>query len=397
MKLDIMTLLVMNLIVNAVSAWAMAVIWRENRRQYPGIGYWLANMLLQTGGLALILMRDRLPDMFCVLLANLMMQSGAVLLLAGLARFTEAPWRQGRNIALLAVFTLAMAYSLYAAPDMQARQIIVSASIILITGQAAWLLLRDVGPRFRAVTNLTGYVLVGFVATSLARIVLIVTKPAGTQDFFHSGMADALAITLYTTLNACLAICLVLAVNRRLLADVGALKDELEVLATHDALTGLPNRPLFYDRLAVALAGARRQDVQLAVMSVDLDGFKGVNDSLGHPAGDALLTEAARRLAGCLRASDTVSRFGGDEFVLLIGDVGGPGDALAVAAKILAAFREPFVLAGQETRVSASIGVALSPAHGREIEELVRRSDEALYRAKAGGRDACRLYGEDAA
>jgi diguanylate cyclase (GGDEF)-like protein len=397
MKLDIMTLLVMNLIVNAVSAWAMAVIWREHRRRYPGIGFWLANMLLQTGGLALILSRGRLPDLFCVLLANLMMQSGAVLLFAGLARFTEAPSRQGRNMALLAFFALAMAYYLYRVPNMQARQIVVSVSIILITGQAAWLLLRDVAPRFRSIASLAGYVLVGFVATSLGRIVLILTNPAGAQDFFRSGAADALAITLYTTLNACLAICLVLAVNRRLLADVGALKDELEILATHDALTGLPNRPLFYDRLAVALAGARRQDVQLAVMSVDLDGFKGVNDSLGHPAGDLLLQEAARRLAGCLRASDTVSRFGGDEFLLLIGDVGGPGDALAVAAKILAAFREPFALDGREARVSASIGVALSPAHGREIEELVRRSDEALYRAKAGGRDACRLYGEDAA
>ena len=396
MKLDIMTLLVMNLIGNAVSAWAMAVIWREHRRRYPGIGFWLANMLLQTAGVALILTRGRLPDVLCVLLANLMMQSGAVLLLAGLARFTESPSRQGRNIVWLAVFALAMAYALYVVPDMQARQIIVSASIILITGQAAWLLLREAAPRFRAVANLAGYVLIGFVATSLARIVLIVTNPLGTQDFFSAGTADALAITLYTTLNACLAICLVLAVNRRLLADVGALKDELEVLATHDALTGLPNRPLFYDRLAVALAGARRQDIQLAVMSVDLDGFKHVNDSLGHPAGDALLKEAARRLAGCLRASDTVSRFGGDEFVLLIGDVGGPGDALTVAAKILAAFREPFQLADQEARVSASIGVALSPAHGREIEELVHRSDEALYRAKAGGRDACRLYGEDA-
>jgi len=387
LKLDIMTLLVMNLIVNAVSSWAMAVIWRENRKRYPGLGFWLMNMTLQTAGLGLVLLKGAVPDIICIVLANLLLQSGAVFLLAGLGRFTGEPTRNWRNAALLAVFTLAMAHFTYLRPDMQARQITVSAMIILVMGQACWLLLMKTAPGFRAITNITGYVLLGFVGVSLLRIFLTLANPLHTNDFFISGTADALAITLYTTLNACLAICLVLMVNRRLLADVRALKDELEIMATHDALTGLPNRPLFYDRFAVALASTKRNGTMLAVMSLDLDRFKQVNDTLGHPVGDKLLIEAARRLTGILRKVDTVARFGGDEFVLLLWALGSPDDARDIAEKILAAFQKPFELDGHAVSVSVSIGIALFPRHGEDIGLLVKKSDEALYMAKADGKN----------
>lgn len=392
MKLDILTLLVMNLIGNAVSSWAMAVIWRENRRRYPGIGFWLANMLLQTAGLGLILLKGAVPDLVCIVLANLLLQTGAVLLLAGLERFTGVAARHWHNAALLALFTLLMTNHAVLRPDMQARQITVSAMIILVMGQACWLLFRKAAPRFRAITNIAGYVLLGFILASVLRIAMTLAHPLHTNDFFTSGMADALAITLYTSLNACLAICLVLVVNRRLISDLLALKDELEVMATHDALTGLPNRPLFHDRFAVALAGARRSGAMLAVMSLDLDGFKHVNDTLGHPAGDKLLVEAARRLSATLRQVDTVARFGGDEFVLLLWELDSADDARDIAEKILAALRRPFLLDGQTASVSASIGIALYPGDGADIQELTKSSDQALYQVKAEGKNGYRFF-----
>ena len=393
MKLDIMTLLVMNLIIVAVSVWAMAILWVEHRRRYRGIGYWLASMACQGAGLVLVLLKGLVPDYACIVLANLLIQSGSVFLLAGFAAFVGQSARQWRNVVLLALLTAAMAVFTFLRPDMQARQITVSVVIILIMSQACWLLFKKTPPRFRAVTNLAGYVLSGYIAASALRIAMTLANPLHTNDFFISGMADALAITLYTTLNACLSICLTLVVNRRLLADVKALKDEMEVMATHDALTGLPNRALFHDRFAVAMENARRGGTMLAVMSIDLDGFKQVNDTLGHAAGDELLVQAARRITGVLRKVDTVARFGGDEFLLLLWELDSAQAAGVVAEKVLSALRSPFLLDGKAATVTASIGIALFPQHGDAPEGLLKRSDQALYQAKADGRNCFRHAG----
>ncbi|WP_243438193.1 GGDEF domain-containing protein [Fundidesulfovibrio soli] len=391
MKLDIMTLLVMNLIIVAVSVWATAILWVEHRRRYRGTGFWLASMVCQSAGLSLVLLKGLVPDYASIVLANLLIQSGSVGLLAGFAAFVGESAGQWRNVALLALFTGAMAVFTYLRPDMQARQITVSVVIILIMSQACWLLFRKAPPRFRAITNLAGYVLSGYIAASALRIAMTLANPLHTNDFFISGVADALAITLYTTLNACLSICLTLVVNRRLLADVQALKDEMEVMATHDALTGLPNRSLFRDRFAVALENAKRGGTMLAVMSIDLDGFKQVNDTLGHAAGDELLVQAAGRITGVLRRVDTVARFGGDEFVLLLWELETAQAAGLVAEKVLASLRSPFLLDGTAASVTASIGIALFPQNGDDAEGLVKKSDQALYLAKADGKDGFRF------
>ena len=164
-------------------------------------------------------------------------------------------------------------------------------------------------------------------------------------------------------------------------------------LALHDALTGLPNRALFQDRLAQALARARRasggdpdKEEQVAVMLLDLDGFKDVNDTLGHQTGDQLLQAVAIRLVPLLRASDTLARLGGDEFALVQAGVRRPGDAEALAGKLLRQFAEPFAVDGHSFHVSASLGIALFPRDGGDAEALLRGADLALYRAKAEGR-----------
>jgi diguanylate cyclase (GGDEF)-like protein len=163
-------------------------------------------------------------------------------------------------------------------------------------------------------------------------------------------------------------------------------------LAYHDSLTGLANRLLLQDRLEIALAGSRRRGGLVAVFFLDLDGFKRINDRAGHGGGDILLIEAAARLVTLLREGDTVARIGGDEFVILISDVGRPADVLPVAEKILTAMRTPFTIDGLEVFITVSIGIAVGPADGAEGEVLVRNADVAMYRAKEQGRDRCELF-----
>lgn len=159
----------------------------------------------------------------------------------------------------------------------------------------------------------------------------------------------------------------------------------LQHIARHDPLTDLPNRELFHDRLQTALRLSERNPSPLSLLYLDLDRFKLVNDTLGHSIGDLLLQEVARRLRHCVRESDTVGRIGGDEFLVLLNGIDPPEQALAVAEKIRAALDQPFDLAGQQVRVSPSIGVAFYPAHGRDYKQLIRYADEAMYDAKKSG------------
>jgi diguanylate cyclase (GGDEF)-like protein/PAS domain S-box-containing protein len=169
----------------------------------------------------------------------------------------------------------------------------------------------------------------------------------------------------------------------------------LQYIAHHDPLTELPNRGLFHDRLQAALVRARRNNERLAVLYIDLDGFKQVNDRHGHPVGDQLLQEVAHRIQGCLRESDTVGRIGGDEFVVLLDNIAQPEHAVAVAGKIRAAIDRPFELFGQPLRVSASIGVAVHPRHGDDNRQLIRHADEAMYAAKKLGGNRLLVAGAD--
>lgn len=164
-------------------------------------------------------------------------------------------------------------------------------------------------------------------------------------------------------------------------------QQRIEHMALHDALTGLPNRVLLEDRIDMALARMNREEGGLALLFVDLDGFKRVNDTLGHAMGDRLLETIARRVRAVLRESDTLARWGGDEFVVLL-EADAPCEAArAVAEKMLQAVRQPVQLGGETVTVSASIGVACAPRDGRDAQTLLRRADEALYEAKEAGRD----------
>ena len=171
------------------------------------------------------------------------------------------------------------------------------------------------------------------------------------------------------------------------LTERKALEERLHYQAFHDYLTDLPNRQLFMDRLGQALRRTRRWHHQVAVLFMDLDGFKVVNDSLGHEAGDALLTLVAQRLRRCLRPEDTLARFGGDEFVMLIDAVDDPAQAVRVAERITEELRRPFIMEGRDLYALASIGISLSDARTHEPDDLLREADTAMYRAKDTGWD----------
>lgn len=166
-------------------------------------------------------------------------------------------------------------------------------------------------------------------------------------------------------------------------------------LANYDSLTGLPNRTLFHDRLTHALAKARRGKGMVALLFLDLDRFKLINDSLGHHAGDELLKFVSRRLLKNARENDTVARLGGDEFTIILEELQNTEDATTVARKILDVMNQPFIIDGHEMFVTTSIGIAIYPQDGEDIEELLKNADTAMYRAKEQGRNNYRYYTSD--
>lgn len=181
-----------------------------------------------------------------------------------------------------------------------------------------------------------------------------------------------------------------IAAFNRLLNKLNQQQTELARMAHHDALTGLPNRALLSDRLNMALARAQRNERKLGLLFLDLDGFKLINDNYGHKAGDKVLWQAAQRLSGIVRQTDTLARIGGDEFVLLIGDLGADAEDVAriVAAKCLEAMQEPFDIGGEQRQLGISIGIALGGG-ASSADSLLQAADQAMYRAKKSGRSGC--------
>jgi diguanylate cyclase (GGDEF)-like protein/PAS domain S-box-containing protein len=172
-------------------------------------------------------------------------------------------------------------------------------------------------------------------------------------------------------------------------------EDRINRLAHHDTLTGLPNRNLLNDRITHALARVRRHGGHVAVLYVDLDRFKPINDNLGHEAGDAVLCEVAARLCSCIRGSDTVSRIGGDEFVVVVEEISRPGEAAMVARKIVDVLSRPIEYQGNFCLVGASIGIAIYPLDGTSMEDVCKAADIAMYRVKNTGRNGFCFYSED--
>ncbi len=180
--------------------------------------------------------------------------------------------------------------------------------------------------------------------------------------------------------------------SHRTILQLGSTRERARHLASHDQLTGLANRLLFHDQLSRALAVARRSRHKVAVLYIDLDGFKNINDTLGHAVGDGLLRGIARQITSCLRESDSAARLGGDEFAVLLPNIQAERDAERVAEKLLAALNRPIPLRNRSLATTASIGIALFPKDGSEPDDLLRKADTAMYATKERGRNAYSLF-----
>ena len=165
----------------------------------------------------------------------------------------------------------------------------------------------------------------------------------------------------------------------------------LESLALHDELTGLPNRRLLMDRLSLSIAHARRSKCTIAVMYLDLDGFKQINDTLGHDAGDTLLSMVAARLVAAVRQEDTVARLGGDEFVIALWELSHADGVAKLVSKVIQSVSQPYIIQGHGVSMTASVGVSIYPTHGEEVETLMKSADLALYEAKRAGKNDYRI------
>jgi diguanylate cyclase (GGDEF)-like protein len=222
------------------------------------------------------------------------------------------------------------------------------------------------------------------------------TLSLSTQEAFaerYGRGIETLAAAAGVVLSLLLALLAWLMVNGRdrALQLAEAMTEELRHMAQHDPLTGLPNRALFSDRLHQELAHAKRRQGRFAMVFLDLDYFKPINDSFGHDIGDQVLRQVARRLRDSVRAADTVGRIGGDEFVVLMAQISASDSIPALAEKLREALRQPFLVAGHELSLSCSVGVAVYPEDGTDALALTKGADDAMYCAKVAGRDCVRL------
>ena len=186
--------------------------------------------------------------------------------------------------------------------------------------------------------------------------------------------------------------CILTSIND--ISEMNRIKNKLEIMALHDTLTGLPNRQLFYDRAEIVFANAKRDKSHVAVVSLDMDRLKLINDQWGHIAGDFALVSVSARLSNLLRKGDTVSRFGGDEFLILLDGVVHVEDIGYVVKKMIDSVAEPIIFEGNPMEISASAGIAVYPNDDLEIEELIRKSDEAMYYIKEHGRNGYKFYSD---
>ena len=512
MGFDIKTILVVSLLLNIISSIAIAAVWRNSRKRFLGINFWVTNTIFQSIGSLFIVLRGILPDFISIVLSNFLLMLGAIMLLTGLKKFIGNKSKEIHNYIMLALFTLVYIYFGSVNSNLFARTVTLSVLFTIISAQSCFILFTKSNKKYRDFILPTGIILGGYIIVSITRVLLMLFFPTNQSDFFKTGVIDFLSVILYLCLSAGLTVSLILMVNKRLLREVkiqeekytkafhsapfaitlirlsdgiiievndgfesmtgydsiettgktsidlelwvedddriafltalnndeivqnreilfrkksreiftglfssskvninnedcaisiigdiselSEMKKKLESLASHDVLTGLPNRILFQERFDLTLAYAKRKNKSFAMLSLDLDKLKNINDTHGHDVGDKTLIELAKRLNNVLRKSDTVARFGGDEFMILLSDIASREDSDIVITKILEQINRPLIIDELVVNITVSLGVSIYPQDGEDMNELSKKSDKALYYVKEHGRANYKFYSE---
>ncbi|MDI1230316.1 MAG: EAL domain-containing protein [Methylobacter sp.] len=397
MKLDIFTSLINLLIVYMVFAIAFAITARRHPN-LDGPRHWLfACLALFTGYLGLGL-RGVIPDILSIVVANSLTLTGGVFLWTGIRRFFGLRWHWSLFALFVLPGTVLLSLFMTVWPSIPARQIIMSVFSILISAFA----IRDVLQQRSFALIMETNLFIGVVGTEIVmhfiRITTLMMVPVSTDSYLlGQNQPDKLFFIVLFMLSASRLLILVTLVSARL-------QNELNQLASLDPLTQLPNRRLLLQRLKHGINRERRSGKQMALLMLDLDRFKTVNDKLGHTAGDELLQQVAGRIQSRLREADTVARLGGDEFIVLLEDIAHPEDAARVAEEIVAALSRPFQLLrsneadhepGRDVQIGASIGISLYPQHADSAELLMEQADTAMYEAKQAGRGCYAYFSEE--
>jgi diguanylate cyclase (GGDEF)-like protein len=260
---------------------------------------------------------------------------------------------------------------------------------------ANWMKYAKVGSAVIMGLAITGMHYTGMAAARFAANTICLTGPLVDNSWMAGTLAGTTFLILCATLGLSVIDSRMASKTAKMAASLKRANDELQRIALLDPLTKLPNRVLLEDRIEQAIAQAERSKLNCAVIFVDLDRFKTINDSLGHMVGDELLRAVGARLQTLVRAEDTVSRLGGDEFVILLREVIDAPDAAAVGDKILTELREPFRAHDKELYITPSIGISLFPLNGQTAQMLITQADAAMYNAKQEGRNGCRLFASE--
>ena len=393
MNIDLHTLFIVLVVTSFFQAVAILIQYLENRT-YRGIGWWVLGFTALALGYILLLLRDYISvDLVSIVLANATIVASAIFIYIGIMQFLDKKVHPGFIISIFCVFVLSFSYFTFVRDDITIRSFIVSVALIIVLLLAAISLYKNKTPTMTTSANFVSAILLAMGVFFILRAIALLTISPIDNIFTPTLMQTAVFLGQLIE-GILLTFGLIIMVNQRLYMDLMKNIDErkkveqkLEEMATHDYLTGLPNRALLTDRFIVAVALAKRNKSGLAIMSLDLDRFKSINDSLGHEAGDKVLKIVGGRLAKMIRASDTVARMGGDEFILVMPETRQGKDAGTVAQKILDSFKEPLSVDGHKLNVSTSIGIAIYPEDADDMETLMKKSDIALYYSKNHGRN----------
>ncbi len=387
--LDMRTIMIGYFISNLLITVVMYRIWAQNRKRFRGTTHWLVNFVLQTVGQVLIIARGSIPDFVSIVVANVLILAGVLAFLLGLGRFMEVRVRMIPNYALLAVFAALYWWFGIIAPSLPSRLAVLSLCMMVLVGQCMWMLVRRAPEGTEEVYQGTAVILTLFFILYGFRALNAMINPS-REFFMETDTVDSVFAIASQMLVIALTFALILMINARLFYELGrtsaereALVGELRKLANTDRLTGIFNRLKLEDKLTAEVLRARRYARPLSVILIDADHFKDVNDSLGHLVGDGVLRDLASILAAHIRESDIVGRWGGEEFLIINPETAIEG-AIALAEKLRKIIEEhEFFQAGRRT---VSMGVA--SLQGDEWEEsMLKRADDALYRAKGMGRN----------
>ena len=362
----------------------LLLVWRSLPPSLqPTLRWWLAGVILLPMGFLLLAMRGLLPEALSVVVANTLLGLGLSANAIALRAFHGVPERRARLYVTTGLITLVTLWFTYAVPTLHWRIVLVSALLAVLAGSSARAIFRVDGPR-GGISTVTAMVFAFGTGLLIFRGVHELLEPLPLDSLFDNSATNVICFGLFGMLP-------VLSTVGFLLMCTERSQLELERAARLDYLTGICNRRAMEDLAQRALAAARRHGTPLALMIIDVDHFKRINDQLGHQGGDGALVEAGRRIRVGLRSEDLVGRLGGEEFVVVMPNTDAQS-AIAAGERIRTAFSsQVMAIQGQAVPVTVSVGIAVMQPEDQQFSQLLRRADHAMYAAKAAGRNRVML------